>query len=424
MKYQNRLHAGLLTAAKPALSLLAGFALLSLTACGGGGGAPVDVAPTAIITFPPAVSTTDASNIVVRGTAKDDGDIALVRVNGIDVSSSDNFATWQVTLPLSDGLNTLTVETADTANNSNLAAATAQVNVISTPFTDSTFIMPQHLTMDLANNRVLVADPDLLAVVAVNLATSERSILSDFSGRVGFLGIALDEANNRALVTGDSYLNVTAVDLNTGARTVLSDVDTPNTDNAFSFPTRLAVDRANNRVLVVDPIRPGIFAVDLSSGARTILSDNSPPNTGIPFSVNNLFGITVDSANNRALVIDRGRLAVMAVSLSDGSRTILSANTPNDGPAFITPSMITIDTAGNRALVSDFGRPAVIAVDLTTGQRSIVVDDKPDNDGITFTGPVGIAFNSSNNTILLGDQSSATIFAADPQNNQQVILSP
>ncbi|MDH5447173.1 MAG: Ig-like domain-containing protein [Gammaproteobacteria bacterium] len=63
MKYQNRLHAGLLTAAKPALSLLAAFILLSLTACGGGGGGGGDTANSAPIAETLSITTAEDTPI-------------------------------------------------------------------------------------------------------------------------------------------------------------------------------------------------------------------------------------------------------------------------------------------------------------------------------------------------------------------------
>lgn len=95
-----------------------------LTACGGGSDTSVDsTAPAASITFPTAVSATEGNSIIVRGTATDNSEITVVRVNGLDVTSSNNFATWQATVNLAPGVNTLTVETGDIALNTNMAAA-------------------------------------------------------------------------------------------------------------------------------------------------------------------------------------------------------------------------------------------------------------------------------------------------------------
>ena len=75
----------------------------------------------------------------------------------------------------------------------------------------------------------------------------------------------------------EGLLALVAVDLVSGARTILSDDMTPNAVNAFQFPRGLALDSANNRALVIDSVLDALIAVDLSTGARSILSDATTP---------------------------------------------------------------------------------------------------------------------------------------------------
>jgi len=195
------------------------FAIVALTACGGGSGSgpspspggvddsPDTTPPTAIINFPPPQSVTEGSSITVRGSASDTGGsgLSVVRVNGLDVTTSDNFANWEVAVPVV-GTTTLTVATTDIASNSNMAAATATITR-----------------------------------QQVNFFTPSASVV--------------DSANNRALVV-DSFLGaVVAVDLSTGLRTILSDSSTPTADNSFSAPEGITLDSANNRALVLDFVR-------------------------------------------------------------------------------------------------------------------------------------------------------------------------
>ncbi|NOY63157.1 MAG: hypothetical protein GXP10_08415, partial [Gammaproteobacteria bacterium] len=97
---------------------------------------------------------------------------------------------------------------------------------------------------------------------------------------------------------------VVAVDLTSGARTILSDATTPDAANPFSFPVGITLDVTNGRALVIDGSfgLNAVVAVDLTSGARTILSDATTPDAANPFS--SPFGITLDAVNNRALVVD------------------------------------------------------------------------------------------------------------------------
>jgi hypothetical protein len=211
-------------------------------------------APAARITFPTPFSATEGDSIIVRGTASDPNEITVVRVNGIDAISSDNFATWQAPLALTPGLNDLTVETGDIALNGNMAATSARINAYGVAFG-----FPNSAVLDSVNNRALVVDQTLKALVAV--------------------------------------------DLTTGARTMFSDSSFPDGDNAFGSPQGVVLDSANNRALVIDDTLKALMAVDLTTGARTIVSDSSKPlNGGNAFS--NLRGVELDSANNRALDIE------------------------------------------------------------------------------------------------------------------------
>ena len=136
--------------------------------------------PTATVFFPPPTSLTDASDITVTGTATDDDTgVSAVRVNGILATSSDGFATWQAVVPLSQGTNNLVVETEDIPGNIDANAASVQI-VRSTLLSS-----PLRTALDLANNRAFVVDISLDALVAVDLITGNRTIISDASTGTG-----------------------------------------------------------------------------------------------------------------------------------------------------------------------------------------------------------------------------------------------
>jgi sugar lactone lactonase YvrE len=257
---------------------------------------------------------------------------------------------------------------------------------------DDPFVAPdaflRGIALDGGTGRALVVDSGADSVVAVDLVTGARTVLSDDStpdADNAFSeprGIALDSANARALVVDEGLAAVVAVDLITGARTVLSDGSTPDADNAFGEPRGIALDSANARALVVDEALTAVVAVDLVTGARTILSDSSTPDANNP--LRDPFGITVNSANGRALVTSKSPFdifeltAVVVVDLATGARTILSnSSTPDVANAFRFASSIALDSANGRALVVDggglfFPDPTVVAVDLVTGARTIV----------------------------------------------------
>jgi hypothetical protein len=193
-----------------------------------------------------------------------------------------------------------------------------------------------------------------------------------------------------ALQVGANNLtvNVTAED---GATTLTTTIEvTRLLDNAtgigpnFLFPRGIALDSANNRALVVDSIPPSladVVVVDFSTGDRTILSDGV---TGMGPNFSSPRGIALDSANNRALVVDSIPpllAAVVAVDISTGDRSILSDIVTGLGPNFSSPLGIALDSANNRALVVDSSLAAVVAVDISTGDRIIL------SDGVNGMGP-------------------------------------
>ncbi len=67
-----------------------------------------------------------------------------------------------------------------------------------------------------------------------------------------------------------------------------------------------------------------LIAIDLDSGARAVFANDnvgSEPNLEFPRD------IALDSANNRALVVDNGLGALIAIDLDSGVPTVLFGNT-------------------------------------------------------------------------------------------------
>ena len=92
---------------RPCLILVAALALVG--GCSGGSGSVENTAPTVQVLFPPPGSEIESAQVTVQGHAADESGVAAVLVNGVPATSSDGFATWQATVPIVLGLNTLTV---------------------------------------------------------------------------------------------------------------------------------------------------------------------------------------------------------------------------------------------------------------------------------------------------------------------------
>lgn len=380
-------------------------------------------APSAAIHFPAAVGLTQVDSVLVTGSTSDHSPVSRVAVAGVEAFSLDDFATWRAVVPLQPGEHTLLVETSDALSNTDRAAATVVVDV-SGPILE----LPIGIAMDAANGRALVADSTLDAVVAMDLTTGSRTIISDAltpdatNAFIGPIGITLDEATGRALVADRFLRAVVAVDPATGARTILSDATTPDAANPFRSPVAIALDTANGRALVVDIGSRAVVAVDMLTGARTILSDALTPDATNAF--RGPIGITLDEASGRALVVDNILDAVVALDLATGARTILSdATIPDAVNPFDSPRSIAIDETNGQALVADRNLDAVVAVDLLTGARKILSDSTRPDAANPFKIPIGIAMDTANGRALVVDASLDAVVAVEPTSGDRVIVS-
>jgi sugar lactone lactonase YvrE len=203
-----------------------------------------------------------------------------------------------------------------------------------TPDADRPFDRPQDIIVDEDNGRALVVDTALKAVIAVDLITGTRSVLSSntsISGNMTSGGgipfdqatrIVLDSANSRALVTDTGLAAIIAVDLATGDRTVLSNSNTPDGTTPFGRPDGIALDPPNNRALVADLNLDAVIAVDLTTGARTLLSDDTTPDARNRF--DDPVDVLVDTINNRILVVDEDFESVIALHPDSGERVDFS----------------------------------------------------------------------------------------------------
>jgi len=322
------------------------------------------------------------------------------------------------------------------------------------------------LTLDTANNRLLVTDSNLDAVLEVDLTDGTRTVISDpltpdatnllsFPRDVGIL------PNNQAYVIDSTNDSLTRIDLAGGARAILSDNTVIDADNTFHFLAGLALDLPNARSLVVDRGRQSLISIDNATGARAVISDNLTPDNNNPIDrpeaiileggralitndnnsilsvdlnsgartvfsssdipdPNNRFSspsnMVLDASNNRLLIIDTRGERVMAVSLADGSRTVLTSNTVPDGNhPFSRLSDITIDTANNRALAVDTNMDVTFAIDLTSGARTPYMGSVPSGSSAIYQ-PQSIVFDTASKKAFFytGGDHPQGLYTGDP----------
>ena len=422
-----------------------------LTACGGGGSGGGDgggngprqpTAPTATIQFPPAISLTNQTSITVRGSAQDaDGsEISAILVNGVAVESNDGFATWQITLPLALGENTLVVTTADIDGNTDPSAASVVVQAKAFPHLRGS--SAAGLVVDTANNRALVADNSFRALFSIDLASGERTVLSSNGGIDNFLNqspvgsgtnfrlpdsVQLDSENQRVLLnekfsSSTAIRGTMAIDLNTGERTKFLDQSAPGGSGPdFKLIRSSLLDAANNRLLIMDGFNGALrlFTMDVSSRNRVILSSNSVgsgPNFDTPLA------IALDVANNLLYAADRinSQGVVFAIDLDNGNRTIVSGinsgTLVGNGPEMISPVSIKFDSNNNRALIADSGEDALFIVDLNNGDRTRI-----DGEGPSFINLLGADFFGEQQAVAM-DQLLETLVIVDLISGERQLL--
>jgi sugar lactone lactonase YvrE len=417
--------------------------------------------PTATVVFPTAQSRTSSEQLIVRGTASDTASpVTSVRVNGVEATSTDNFATWTATVPLITGANSVVVDSMDRALNRSAATAraavtrnaligfieglavdTAQNRVIAadtfagvllsidlasglrtvianaatlpTSMAPNRLVSPSSVTLEAGGTHALVLDRSNTAILRVNLATGERTLISgrgfpdsqnDFGNNA--MGMSVDLVNGHAYVLVRYPDAIYRVDLTTGVRTVLSDATTPDAVDMFPNAVAMGLDAARGRLLVGDQGGAGpasghaIYTVDLATGARAILSSNTVPNVNNPLSL--VGGIAVDG--NRALVLQPQTSSIFAVELftNPGNRTVYSSpSLPNATSAFEYPRAIALTNI--HAFVVDFGTRSLYRVDLPTGNGTVVSPNEPVDIGEPLRWATGVALDLNANRIYVTD---------------------
>ena len=281
------------------------------------------------VVFPPPRSHTDQATITVRGVTVPGSDVALVSVNDILATSDDGFAHWRVEVPLVAGDNLLTVSIKDGSGQTH--DDISRLRVRSDPFVQVALIW--HFAVDTTANRALAVSEDNGELVAIELDTGHRRMIS--SPQVGD-GRFWDEPVAFALA-------------------------------------RDSGDPRGGLALVGNAMPQELFAVDLATGDRVVASGAT---RGAGPALTEISAVAYDPASERAIVLDSATASVLAIDLDSGDRTVISGAGQGSGPALISPAKVTIDTAAQRALVVDTGYPAEDApggmlmwVDLITGAR-------------------------------------------------------
>jgi len=268
---------------------------------------------------------------------------------------------------------------------------------------------PKALATDHDSNRLLVVDTGWQALIAIDLATDEHTLISGPPQGLGFIEptrLAVSPVRGRAWIADNGYDDLIEVDLATGNRSLLQGDGDP-----LHEIRDLAVDEIRGNVLVLrsrlntNDDDTQIYTVDMTTGDRAVLSDNLIPNSDNPFYLASV--VVFDTAGDRLVVLQR--VGAYAVDPVTGSRMVFTdAPFGNVVSAVVDPVLarviageywgathtadlvngvvqpfwrlpaeyalqqLALDSLNDRLLVQRLGAHNIGALDLSTGEFHLV----------------------------------------------------
>jgi hypothetical protein len=272
---------------------------------------------------------------------------------------------------------------------------------------------PLSMKLDAAHARLLVQDGQLNAILAVDLATGNRTVISATGTGSGAsmnfnqaIGLALKPSTG-LLVSSQHGGELLAVNTVNGNRTPFADANV-GTGTKIYNSGGLIVEQASGTptsLLLMEADAQRITRIDLATGNRTVVSGD-PGNgaavvgTGpaLDRGIDLVLDVRPSAGGNSvlALVTAPGN-KVLSVNLTTGNRTLL-ADLTTGSPAVTQLRNLALDVTGNRVLVTNNDNSgstkAVYAVDLASGTRTSVSGNAVGT-GNAFGLPTSIVLDST-----------------------------
>ena len=283
--------------------------------------------------------------------------------------------------------------------------------------------------IELRDGTAYLVDSSGRAIVGLDLTTGRQEIISNpatFQGkRVGTgplllepRGLALDGADDRLIIADEFVDALVAVDLQTGDRTSLTDGGV-GAGIHFRSTTALAMTEDPVRLFAIDPISDTVVEIDPDTGDRRLI-----------FGTGNTVGtiettpsaIAVDPMQAVLYYGDSTIGALFEVDLAGGTPKIVSGETRGKGPLFGSFIDIELDSSGETAYILDRILNAVLAVDTDTGDRRIV-SDATTGVGGHFRNPVGLQLDLENDRVFVSDADSRTIYEINVLSGDRIVVS-
>ena len=386
------------------------------------------------IEFPPVLSATDGDSVTVHalatGLQSPLTDISI-SLNGTEDSSTDDvddfFRFGFDVNALPNDANLLTV----TANDAN-AAGSSIVQVTR----GTSWMLERGLQFDSAGGRWLALDAARRALLVLDLDSGAKTVLSGVQDDGTLVGgsndelrvaedMVIDTINNRALVIDSELQAVVAINLSDGSRDIYFDNNEPTVANRFDKPLAIAIDAASETVYILDAGKREIQVIDLLTDSFSVLSSNL--SAGVDYEV--LLDLAYDEVRARLLVADDGQDAILAVDDATGARSIFSNDTtPNTDNIFSQIQNLAV--YNDRLYVSDSGPAVIIEVELRptdlgadpqviAGSRTLLIDSLDDGEDRTLeTGnplrwPTALAIDSAEDHLLVVDNMLGNLVQID-----------
>ncbi len=394
------------------------------------------VAPTAKILFPPPVSMTEGNTILVRGTASDAYSIKSVKVNGVTAATTDGFANWQASVPLTDTTapvttiheNAVTVVTEDNAGN--IASDAAHVAITQAPITSTfpivdtsnKFSYVWNLAIDRLDgrNRLLLTDQSS-KIFSVDLANGKRTVFAT-SSTCNFMGIAINSINKYAYTTCFDSPNGRIFNFDLADSSQSKFQSNALYKNALS----IVVNEAIAKIVTVNDDDGAVITTDQTLTNFNLLSGAIIPSTAIP--INKSWGMALDKTHNRYLVTDYSQQTIFAVDATTGVRSVFSNNSTGSGDFFGAIndkyiSAIAVDELNQRAIVAEVYSGKIFTIDLATGNRSLLSSLTLGNPYNIVNNSYGIAIDDPKGYAFFSDDDLFAVLAVDLVTGHRVIFS-
>ncbi|WP_039914781.1 Ig-like domain-containing protein [Cellvibrio mixtus] len=238
------------------------------------------------------------------------------------------------------------------------------------------FAQQSGFVIDEKHNRLVVSDPGLGQLVAVDLTSAELSFLTENGIGAGPKLVWPDQlaitSDNKFAYVLDDRLDAKEmlfkIDLATGNRKVISDLSIYDGERTAA----LAIDEEHNRAFVAFGLTIGV--IDLTTGKHEIIANQS---IGIGPIIFGVADMVYDNVNDRLLVASSAQELVVSIDLKTNKRSILFDGTTGSGPALMPMASLALDKQNNQlyASITKFGElTKVIAIDMATGDRAMVLE--------------------------------------------------